>query len=102
MIDPAFDSRHDIDRLYELAKFADIVPASRVEEVTASLDFIISVWSNDLRFLSEAALRKRWVKRKLYESVKGDFVRERTRQLVNAAGAIVNLGAARWKNSFSD
>jgi hypothetical protein len=101
MLDPEFDSRHEIDRLYKLAKFADFVPPGRVESIGAALGEVVSLWSNDHRFLSEAALRKRWSKRKLYEGVKGDFVKERTRQLVNAAATIVNMGVARWKTSFA-
>ncbi len=102
MIDPEFDSRHDLDKLYSLAKFADVVPSQRVEEVTAALGDVVNLWSNDHRFLTEVALRKRWTKRKLYEGIRGDFVKERTRQLVNSASTIVNLGVARWKSSFKD
>lgn len=100
MIDPEFDSRHELDKLYEIARFADVVPARRVEEVTALLGDVVALWANDHRFLSEAALRKRWTKRRLYEGLKGDFLKERTRQLLNAASEIVNLGVARWKSSF--
>lgn len=100
MMEPEFDSRHELDKLYKIARFADIVPARRVEEVTALLGDVVSLWANDHRFLSEAALRKRWTKRRLYEGIKGDFVKERTRQLLNAASEIVNSGVARWKSSF--
>lgn len=99
-IDPEFDSRHDVDRLYKLAKFADIIPFHQVEEVTALLDEVIDLWSNDHRYLSTAALRRRWTKRRLYERVKGDFVKELTRRLVESASRIVAIGVARWKTSF--
>jgi hypothetical protein len=60
MIDPDFDSRHDLNRLYKLAKYADIVPTRRAEEVGALLGDVISLWSNDHRFLSTESLRRRW------------------------------------------
>ena len=75
-IDPEFDSRHDIDRLYKLAKFVDLIPREKIESVTASLDVVIALWSNDHRFLSLEALRKRWLKQKRHVGVKGDFVKE--------------------------
>jgi hypothetical protein len=77
------------------------VPAGQVERVSAALGDVVTLWSNDHRFLSEAAMRKRWARRKLYEGVKGYFVKERVRQLVNAASLIVTIGAARWKSSFN-
>src|SRR5438876_11495942 len=76
MIDPEFDSRHEIDKLYKLAKFADVVPPRQAEEIGASLGDVLALWSNDHRFLSQGALRKRWTKHKLYEGIKGDFLKE--------------------------
>lgn len=100
MIDAEFDARHDVDRLHKLARFADVAPPSKSEAVGAWLGTVVSLWSNDLRFLSESALRKRWTKRRLYEGIKGDWIQERTRQLVSASTDFVTLGAARWKSSF--
>jgi hypothetical protein len=102
MIDPEFDSRHELTRLYELAKFGDIVPSSHSEKITVLLGQVVQLWSNEYRFFSADALRKRWVRQKLFERVKGDFVKERTRQLVNAASEIVAIGVARWKTSSGD
>jgi hypothetical protein len=95
-IDPEFDARHDIDRLYKLAKFADVVPSTSADKLGAALETVIRLWSNDHRFLGAEALRRRWLKQKMHVGVKGDFLKERTRQLVNAADTIVTMGAARW------
>jgi hypothetical protein len=100
MIDPEFDSRHDVEKLYRLARFADVVSESSMEEMSAALGDVVTLWSNDHRFLSEAGLRKRWTKSRLYKGIKGDFVKERVRQLVNSASSIVSVGAAKWKTSF--
>ena len=102
MVDPEFDSRHDIDKLYKLARFADVVPSREVEEVTAALGEVIALWSNEHRFVSYAALRRRWTKRKLYQGIRGDFVKELNRRLLNAASKIVSTGAARWASSFQN
>jgi hypothetical protein len=100
MIDPAFDARHDLDKLYESARFADVVPIDETGKIDAALVNAVTLWSNDHRFLSEAALRKRWSKRKLFRGIKGNFLKEQTRLLVDSAGQIVNLGVSRWRNSF--
>jgi hypothetical protein len=100
MIDPEFDARHDLHNLYKLARFADVVPIGDVVSLSAALGDVVVLWSNDHRFLDDEALGKRWAKRKLYEGIRGNFVKERVRQLVNAASVIVATGAARWKTSF--
>lgn len=102
MIDAEFDSRHELGRLYRLVVFADVVPRNRVEQVTAALEQVISLWSNEHRFLSNEALRRRWARRRMYQGIKGDFVKELVRRLINAAGVIVSIGAAKWNSSFKN
>jgi hypothetical protein len=102
MIDPEFDSRHELGKLYQLAGFGDVVPSNRIEDVTAALGDVVACWSNDHRFLSLAALRKRWAKQKLFTRIKGDFVKEVVRRTVNAASLLVSIGEARWKSSFKE
>jgi hypothetical protein len=102
MIDPEFDSRHDIAGLYKLAKFSNIVPPNDIEAVSAAIGDVSALWSNDHRFLSKIALRKRWVKQNLFRGIKGDFVKEQTRQLLNSSLYIVNTGVEKWKSSFGN
>ena len=102
MIDPEFDSRHDLEELFRLAQFGDVVPLNDAVRITAALERVVGLWSNDHRFLDDVALRKRWAKRRLYSGVKGDFLKERVRQLVHASNLIVNAGAARWKTYFKN
>src|SRR5690348_16148043 len=84
-VDPEFDSRHDIDKLYKLARFADVVPSREVEEIIAALGEVIALSSNEHRFMSHVALRRRWTTRKLYQGIRVDFVKELNRRLINAA-----------------
>jgi hypothetical protein len=46
MMDPSFDSRHDMERLSKLANFMDIVPAHDVGALIAAMGCVISYWSN--------------------------------------------------------
>jgi hypothetical protein len=100
MVDPNFDSRHDLDRLYSVARFADATPKRHIESITAALGTVMLLWSNDHRFLTLSALRKRWAERGLFKGIRGNFEKELVRRTVNAAEQIVAIGAARWKSSF--
>jgi hypothetical protein len=91
-----------LDNLYELAGFADIVSAGEAQKIAAAMSDTVALWSNDHRFLSEASLRKRWAKRGLFRGIRGDFLKEKTRQSIDSAGQIVNLGVARWTSSFGE
>lgn len=100
-IDPEFDSRHDLDKLYDLAKFADIVPANDEDNIVAAMQNVTTRWSNSYRFMPESELKSRWLAQGLNkrgrEWFKGDFLKERTRELLNSANKIVNTGVARWE-----
>jgi hypothetical protein len=98
LISAEFDARHDLSKLFDLARFVDIIPHAAIEKMTAAMGDVISLWSNDHRFLSEFSLRKKWTRSRLFRGIKGDFVKERTWQLINAAEQIVSLGVARWKH----
>ena len=97
-IDPEFDARHDLDKLYKMARFADIVGPSQVERMSAAMELVLIQWSNNHRFRSEDALRKRFVKLGLYAGIKGDFMKELSRRIVNAAAEVVSVGVARWNH----
>ena len=102
MIDPAFDSRHDLNRLFEVAKLGTALPEAQQEAAFAHLGTVVALWANDHRFLSEAALRRKWKGMKLDRGIKGDFVKELNRRLVGAAQALVSMGAASWKSCFGN
>ena len=96
-LDPEFDSRHDLQELYKLARFGDVVPDHQQEKIGAALGTIVLQWSNNHRFRSEDALRA-WLRKKgLHQGIKGDFVKERTRRIINSAADIVTVGVGRWK-----
>ncbi|MGD0769162.1 MAG: hypothetical protein ABSB42_13330 [Tepidisphaeraceae bacterium] len=106
MIDPEFDSRHDIGKLCKMAKFTDVVPPTDNDKVNAALGEVVALWSNNHRYLPSYALKDQWIKRNLHRHgrhwIKGDFVKEQTRRLINAAFFIVSVGEAQWKTSFEN
>lgn len=95
-IDPQFDEKHYLGKLAKASGFLDIISSERVEVISAALSEVEARWQNDHRFRSEESLRRFLVERKLYLRIKGDFVKESSRRIVNAATELVNLGARQW------
>ena len=97
-----FDERHDLRALYRAARFDEIVPASLQEQIGAARSTLYSQWQNNHRFCSEEYLRSFFKRLGLDRGIKGDFLKERTRQIVNAAFEVVSVGDKQWTKSPSD
>ncbi len=96
--DPVFDARHDLRELYKVSRFADIIPGEE-DEILAALGLVVLRWNNNHRYRSPKSLRKYLTEAKVYRGVKGDFMKESARQIVNAADIIVRIGVRKWKSS---
>ena len=97
--DPEFDARHDLHALYRASRFDALIPEGVKTEVSAALSEVILRWNNDYRFRSAASLRTHLRKAGLSRSIKGDFVKESSRRITEAAFRIVNLGVSLWNRS---
>ena len=102
MIDPAFDSRHDLDRLFEIAKFSQAVGEDEIRKASMKMGVVILLWSNDHRFLSENALRRKFKRMRLDRGIRGDFLKELTRKLVSASQDLVTIGVRQWNSSYEN
>lgn len=91
-----FDRVHDLYHLYKAAQFYDIVRTERAEAVNTALSEMASQWNSNHRFGSEAALRTHLRSLGMNRGIKGDFLKERTNRMINAAFAVVNVGVLRW------
>lgn len=98
-IDPQFDERHDLYELYRAARFDENVPEERRVEIGAALTEVVRRWNNDFRFRSEAALRSYLKQARLDRHIRGNFLKESSRRIVNAAYVLVELGASQWNRS---
>jgi hypothetical protein len=96
--DRAFDERHDLWVLAKTSGFLGICPAQSRPKINAALGDVVSRWQNDHRYRSNESLQRFLRKKKLHIKIKGDFVKENSRRIVNAAFELVNLGASVWKN----
>lgn len=97
--DPEFDARHDLYALYRAARFDVFIPERMKPEMSAPLSEMFTRWRNDYRFRSAASLRAHLRKAEMNRSIKGDFVKESSRRIVEAAFRIVNLGVSLWNRS---
>jgi HEPN domain-containing protein len=91
-----FDERHDLTEIFNNSGFRDIVPDNQRDRIGAALGDVVSRWQNDHRYRSEESLRRYLRKKKLNVKVKGDFVKENSRRIVNAAWDLVSIGATAW------
>jgi hypothetical protein len=97
-IDRTFDERHDLWILARTSGFLRIWPDDFCPKINAALGDVVSRWQNDHRYRSDESLQRFLKKKKLHRNIKGDFVKENSRRIVNAALELVNLGASVWKN----
>lgn len=95
-----FDARHDLWNWYQKSGFESVVPSSRRADISIALGLVVSHWNNSQRYYSLELLRAEWKNAELDRGVRGDFVKELTRRLVDAAWEIVTLGEEQWENSL--
>jgi hypothetical protein len=98
LFDPEFSSRHNLSELAKEARFSEVVPERLREKYAADLGAVVARWSNNHRYRPEATMRRYLKKAKLDRGIKGDFLKENARRIVNAALSLVTLGDQLWKN----
>ena len=100
-ISPEFSSRHDLSELAKESRFAERVPAALQERYAALLGSVAVRWSNNHRYRSEAAMRSFFKRAHLDRKIKGDFLKENARIIINASVELVAIGDRAWKSSSS-
>jgi len=107
--DPTFDEKHDLLKLFKASRMFSIDPdrlrAKGVSDHEADEHFLRTqravsevyvLWSNDYRYASEDRLRV-WLKlNRLDRGVRGDFLKERARQLLSASQVLLDRGVVQW------
>ena len=95
-IDPEFDSRHDLFELAREAKFADVIPPNLLPKYASDFGVVATRWNNSHRFRSEDALRRMLKHRQFDRRIKGDYLKENVRLMLDASSGIVTLGDQLW------
>jgi HEPN domain-containing protein len=100
-IDPVFDARHDLQRLFEDAHFGHGLDEQRLMAAWSGLATVVARWSNDHRYRGEEALRRYLKRAALDRGIKGDFLKENARRIISAATELVSIGVQRWNHSLN-
>lgn len=95
--DSQFDARHDLVMLRRQSQFYSFIPFEDSVKLNASFTALAIRWSNDDRFRSEPALRRKLKRANLDRGIKGDYLKANCRTMVDAALLIVATGGRRWR-----
>ena len=94
---PEFDSRHDLYNLYFASGLQAVLKPEESYKAYAALVVTSFRWANDFRYRSEPDLRRHLKRIGADRGIKGDFVKENARRIVQAASALVTIGVTAWK-----
>ncbi|CAN5252642.1 hypothetical protein BH09SUM1_BH09SUM1_16550 [soil metagenome] len=99
--DPEFDSRHDLEILEKSSGIATFIPENQGRHFAQQFTVVWSRWKNDYRYASDERLRSEFRRLKLYQGIKGDFLKENARITMAAALELVNQGVSQWNSKMS-
>jgi hypothetical protein len=100
-----FDGRHDLDLLLNQSGLLNLNPLPSLGdaelirlkiEIGGAVGKVNRLWSNNLRYASEARLRSYLHESGLDRGIKGDALKENLRQLLEASSRIIDRGAELW------
>ena len=107
--DREFDGRHDLGKLLAKSRMRQLFEGrieakpshtsqilKRIADLSAAVNQIVVLWSNNFRFAADPILRRHFNRRGMYRVVRGDLLRELSRRLLAAALEVVNQGVFLW------
>ena len=94
--DPQFDQRHDLRDLCKKAQLQMLIRPTNRRKADAWLGDIWTRWKNNYRFASDDRLRSEFRKLGHNRGIKGDFLKENSRIVVESAYQLRTLGEKRW------
>src|ERR1700722_10324151 len=104
-----FESRHDLVLLFKESGNLHMDPDKlkakgltdeQIQEhqkaLRSSVNEVFILWRNNYRFASEARLLTHLKKMKLYQKAKGDLLKSKAHDLLNAARQFIDKGVLQW------
>lgn len=98
---PQFDAKHDLKLLSEDCGWSAYIPEQSSAKIAGALKGVYTRWDNAHRFRSTIEYRRYLRRRGLHQGIRGDFVKEQTRQALQAAEILVRIGASSWPRESS-
>ncbi len=107
-----FDARHDLVEMFKQSGLYDVVERDlrrqthdesairdQLDGLRAAIIAASRLWHNNYRYASEDRIRAHLRTAGAHLGIKGDFLKENARRLVEAASRIVAEGVRRWERS---
>lgn len=107
--DTSFEGRHDLSDLLKASRLFRIdeeymrrrgAPEEAIDDsavsLRASMNDVIILWHNNLRFASEASLKAFLLKINRVQGVKGDPLKKNALDLLEASQTVINRGITLW------
>jgi HEPN domain-containing protein len=100
-ISAEFEGRHDLSRLVSATTLAALIGQKHYRQMSIALGEVWSRWKNNYRYLAEKRLRNEYKRLQLDRGIKGDFLKENSRMILENALMIVNKGVYQWNKNLS-
>ena len=104
-----FESRHDVLLLFKESGMLDVDPdmlkakgmsdreiEAHLLALRAAVSDVFILWHNNYRYASEARLLTHLKRMRLYRGAKGDLLKAKALQLLNAAQLFIDKGVLQW------
>lgn len=95
---PHFDERHDLRQLCKRAELEAFIRPRHRRQANAWLGDVWTRWKNNYRFASDDRLRSEFRRLGHNRGIKGDFLKENCRIVVDAAYELRTLGERGWRS----
>ena len=99
LVDPEFDAKHDLKLLSKASDWLSYLPRHSTIGALDAINDLWIRWENAHRYRSTAEYRRYLHRRGLHRGIRGDFVKEQTRQALTSAEFIVQHGVASWPHA---
>ena len=97
--DPHFDQRHHLQAMYKKSQLEEFIRPSDRRQVGAWLGEVWVRWKNNYRFASDDRLRSELKHLGHRVGIKGGFLKENSRIVVESAYQQWTLGERRWRET---
>ena len=96
---PQFDQRHDLRQLYNEAQFEAFIEPKDQRLAQTLLGDVWSRWKNNYRYASDGRLRSEFRRLGHNRGIKGDFLKENSRRVVESGYELWMLGERTWHSN---
>jgi HEPN domain-containing protein len=96
-LEPKLEAAHNLELLLEASNVKNLATPTERQQIITAIIKLYQRWRNDLRYSSNARLRRYLKKHKRDRGIRGDFLKENCRIAIEMAAIIIKIGAAKWQ-----